>query len=195
MSKQEILKVLIEQEDAGTFLCRDTLEHLFDVPWSTVESYLTRLAEEKYLTLVYGDDEILRIFINASTRARLLEAPSTAPMSIPPLNIYNRGGNITMGIGDNRGANITIQQVRYEMKQTVQADLLQMYNTVDRHTEISSSEATQIKELLRQILKCLDKSDAPPVSLLEELSSRIQKHAWIAAPLATMLLKFLEKLW
>ena len=70
-----------------------------------------------------------------------------------------------------------------------------MYNTVDRHTEISSSEATQIKELLRQILKCLDKSDAPPVSLLEELSSRIQKHAWIAAPLATMLLKFLEKLW
>ena len=86
MSKQEILKVLIEQEDAGTFLCRDTLEHLFDVPWATVESYLLQLEEEKYLTLIHGDDEILRISVNASTRARLLEAPSTAPMSIPPLN-------------------------------------------------------------------------------------------------------------
>lgn len=191
ISKTEVLDKLIEQDDAGTFLCRETLEPLFNEPWYEIEGYLFRLEEERLIELIIGGDEIQRILIRGCARARRRERPE--PRSVQTINI--RQGYGAVSIGDNRNSTITVQQISYQMRQEVSADLLQLFNTVDKRTGLDSTEAMQIKELLRQMLKCLEKSDTPPTGLLSELSERIQKHSWIAAPLATLLLKFLERLW
>ena len=55
-------------------------------------------------------------------------------------------------------------------------------------------EREQVKKVARQILESIDKSEAVPQSLIEQLDSFLQKHSWISAPLAAAFLNALTKL-
>lgn len=195
MTKIDILSELIRQEDLGVFLCRETLEACFDMPWVEVESILNQLSKEGLIELTYGGDDLQRITVLPAARAFFLEQAEKSEFTIAPININQSQGNFSMNFGDNRGAVISSQYSTYQIKQLFGADLKMLLEEVDRHSELFSTEATEIKEILRQMLKNLEGSKEPPKGLLPNLSEKIQKHSWIAAPLATTFIRIVEKMW
>ena len=77
---------------------------------------------------------------------------------------------------------------------TLKTGLQEALNAADAQTAISSREISEIKELLIQILNSLEKEEPPAKGALERMSEYVQRHAWIASPIAGAAIRFLESL-
>ena len=194
MSNQEldILEELIRQNKEGKFIDRDSLEPRFALPWIEIKSYLYHLKKEGFVTLLCADDDILRVDVNASAFARLQDLKEKPNVPSQSVSINQNYGSLAMG--DNRGANVTTNNLVKELKRSVGDDLRNLLLQIDKHN-LDEQEAAQLRELLRQIAERLDSSDTAPIFLLEQLSAKIQKHAWIASPIAATIINLLQKFW
>lgn len=79
-TKYKVLKVLLENQGKSFDEIQVNLEKAFpDMSWQEINSYLTLLADEKYITTLNGDgEEVVDFFVNASAYARLHELQELA---------------------------------------------------------------------------------------------------------------------
>lgn len=129
--------------------------------------------------------------MNGSAFARLQDLKEKPNVPSQSVNINQNYGSLAMG--DNRGATVTTNNIVKELKRSVGDDLRNILLQIDRRNDLDAQEAAQLKELLRQIAEQPDNSEQAPPFLLAQLSAKIQKHAWIASPIAITIINLLQK--
>ena len=103
--------------------------------------------------------------------------------------ISNVSGQVAIG---NKGGSYDMH-VSKNIINVMSGGLEEVIKLADKQS-LNPFEREQVKKVARQILESIDKSEAVPQSLIEQLDSFLQKHSWISAPLAAAFLNALTKL-
>ena len=160
--------------------------------YALLEGYIYQLGKDKYLSVQSGDNRIVGIFVNPSAYVALREVKDApAEKASTQVNIGSIG-NISgqFAVGNKGGSydmhvsNVVIHEMSNGLKEVL---------TLADKQSLNPFELEQIKKITRQIFESLDKSEPPPQSLIKQFDSFMQKHSWIAAPLATAFLNVLAK--
>ena len=160
--------------------------------YSLIAGYIYQLGKDKYLSVQSGDNRIVGIFVNPSAYVALREVKDApAEKASTQVNIGSIG-NISgqFAVGNKGGSydmhvsNVVIHEMSNGLKEVL---------TLADKQSLNPFELEQIKKITRQIFESLDKSEPPPQSLIKQFDSFMQKHSWIAAPLATAFLNVLAK--
>lgn len=188
----QILEVIISNNGKPTEEIINAISNAFpDKSFNTLKGYIYSLHKSGYINVKDGDNKIFLIGVNSSAYVALDKAKNQQQESKESKNVFNIGqihGQVAMG---NTGGSYELNMSNV-FNQSMCDGLKEAISAADNQN-IDNAEREEIKFLLQQILETLQESQKPPEGLIKKISAAIQKHSWIAAPIATQAFNLLAR--